>query len=67
MTRLSLGAQSLQADELRRLGRRHTPDDVGRAVRAARTAGLPSVSLDLLYDVPGQTHGELGRHARGGP
>ena len=56
VTRLSLGAQSLQADELRRLGRRHTPDDVGRAVRAARTAGLPSVSLDLLYDVPGQTH-----------
>lgn len=56
VTRLSLGAQSLQADELRRLGRRHTPHDVGRAMRAARTARLPSVSLDLLYDVPGQTH-----------
>jgi putative oxygen-independent coproporphyrinogen III oxidase len=55
VTRLSLGAQSLQAAELRRLGRRHTPGDVGRAVRGARTAGLPSVSLDLLYDVPGQT------------
>ncbi len=55
VTRLSLGAQSLQPDELRRLGRRHTPDDVGRAVRAARTAGMRSVSLDLLYDVPGQT------------
>ncbi len=55
VTRLSLGAQSLQGDELRRLGRRHTPADVGRAVRAARAAGLPSVSLDLLYDVPGQS------------
>ena len=55
VTRLSLGAQSLRADELRRLGRRHTPDDVAHAVRGARTAGLPSVSLDLLYDVPGQT------------
>jgi putative oxygen-independent coproporphyrinogen III oxidase len=55
VTRLSLGAQSLQADELRRLGRRHTPDDVAHAVRSARAAGLTSVSLDLLYDVPGQT------------
>jgi putative oxygen-independent coproporphyrinogen III oxidase len=55
VTRLSLGAQSLQAAELRRLGRRHTPDDVGRAVRGARAADLPSVSLDLLYDVPGQS------------
>ena len=55
VTRLSLGAQSLQGDELRRLGRRHTPADVGRAVRVARAAGLPSVSLDLLYDVPGQS------------
>ncbi|HTS14836.1 MAG TPA: radical SAM family heme chaperone HemW [Candidatus Sulfotelmatobacter sp.] len=55
VTRLSLGAQSLQADELRRLGRRHRPADVGRAVERARGAGLRSVSLDLLYDVPGQT------------
>ena len=55
INRLSLGAQSLDAAELRRLGRRHSPVDVGRAVRSARTAGLPSVSLDLLYDVPGQT------------
>jgi len=55
VNRLSLGAQSLQAAELRRLGRRHSPADVSHAVSAARTAGLPSVSLDLLYDVPGQT------------
>ncbi len=55
VTRLSLGAQSLEASELRRLGRRHTPDDVTRGVVAARAAGFASVSLDLLYDVPGQT------------
>ena len=50
--RLSIGAQSLDLAELRRLGRRHRPEDVGEAVTAARDAGIGSVSLDLLYDVP---------------
>lgn len=40
---------------LRRLGRRHSPDDVRAAVAEARAAGIPSVSVDLLYDVPGQS------------
>ena len=55
VTRVSIGAQSLQPGELRRLGRRHSPDDVADTVRLARAAGATSVSLDLLYDVPGQT------------
>ena len=55
VTRVSVGAQSLQAAELRRLGRRHTPADVAETVGQARAAGARSVNLDLLYDVPGQT------------
>jgi len=55
ITRLSIGAQSLQGDELRALGRRHRPADVAATVAAARAARIASVSLDLLYDVPGQT------------
>jgi putative oxygen-independent coproporphyrinogen III oxidase len=55
VTRVSIGAQSLQPAELRRLGRRHTPTDVSEAVALARAAGAQSVSVDLLYDVPGQT------------
>ncbi len=55
VNRLSIGAQSLADTELRRLGRRHRASDIVAAVRAARSAGLPSVSLDLLTDVPGQT------------
>ncbi len=54
VTRLSIGAQSLDPAELRALGRRHRPADVASTVRAARAAGVASVSLDLLYDVPGQ-------------
>jgi coproporphyrinogen III oxidase-like Fe-S oxidoreductase len=54
VTRLSLGAQSFDAGQLRRLGRRHRPADVADAVGEARAAGA-SVSVDLLYDVPGQS------------
>jgi oxygen-independent coproporphyrinogen-3 oxidase len=55
VNRLSLGAQSLDATELRRLGRRHGPMDVADAVGAARAAGIHSINLDLLYDIPGQS------------
>jgi oxygen-independent coproporphyrinogen-3 oxidase len=55
VTRISLGAQSMDPDELRRLGRRHGPHDVARAVEVARAAGIASISLDLLYDVPEST------------
>ena len=52
INRISFGAQSLDPAELRRLGRRHRPSDVGDAVVAARWAGIESINLDLLYDVP---------------
>jgi len=57
VNRLSIGAQSLIATELRRLGRRHAPADVEAAVGRARRAGFRSVSLDLLTDIPGQSLG----------
>lgn len=53
--RLSVGAQSFDDGHLRRLGRRHTSDDSRATVAQARAAGFDNVSLDLLYDVPGQT------------
>jgi oxygen-independent coproporphyrinogen-3 oxidase len=52
-SRVSIGAQSLDATQLKRLGRRHRPTDVGDAVAAARAGGIGSVNIDLLYDVPG--------------
>ncbi len=65
VTRLSYGAQSLEPGELRRLGRRHGPADVGAAIAEARAAGIRSVSLDLLYDVPGQTDASWDRTLEG--
>jgi oxygen-independent coproporphyrinogen III oxidase len=53
--RLSIGAQSFDPARLAALGRRHGPDDIRAAVRAARAAGIPRISLDLIYAQPGQT------------
>lgn len=55
VTRLSIGAQAMDDVLLRRLGRRHRARHVPEAVAAARAGGIRSVSLDLLYDVPGGT------------
>ena len=54
LTRLSLGAQSLDARGLRALGRTHQVADVAPAVSAARSVGA-DVSLDLIFGWPGQT------------
>jgi oxygen-independent coproporphyrinogen-3 oxidase len=52
VTRLSLGGQSMDDTELRRLGRRHRARHIVDAVGAARAAGIASVNVDLLYDIP---------------
>lgn len=52
---LSLGAQSLHDQELSFLGRRHRAGEVAGAMDAARAAGFPIVSLDLIFGLPGQT------------
>lgn len=55
VTRISVGVQSFVETEIRTLGRRHDAAQVGAAVSSARSAGIGSVSLDLIFAVPGQT------------
>ena len=52
--RISLGMQSACAEELKEIGRIHTPEQVGIAVSAARSAGFDNLSLDLIYGLPRQ-------------
>ncbi len=61
VTRLSIGVQSFDPAEIRTLGRRHTPEQVASVVAAARAAGIESVSIDLIFAVPGQTIGSWER------
>ena len=53
--RLSLGMQSADDAELRRIGRVHTYAQTVRAVENARAAGFDNLSLDLIYGLPEQT------------
>ena len=55
VTRVSIGVQSFVAAEIATLGRKHTSEQVDAVVGQARAAGLGSVSLDLMFAVPGQT------------
>jgi oxygen-independent coproporphyrinogen-3 oxidase len=57
ITRLSLGAQSFDANTLAWMHRTHGADNIPRAVDVARSAGVENVSLDLIFALPR----ELGR------
>lgn len=54
VNRLSLGAQSFNAESLLRLGRIHGPNEIYSAYEAAVTAGFNSINLDLMFALPGQ-------------
>lgn len=53
--RLSFGVQSFDSDELQRMDRIHSPDDVIQGVVWAREAGFTNLNLDLIYALPKQT------------
>ncbi len=55
VNRLSIGTQSLRADQLLHLGRLHDPDGARRALDAALGSGMPRVSTDLIFGLPEQT------------
>ena len=59
VTRVSLGAQSFQAELLAVLERRAGPQDVRRAYSDLRDASFDNISLDLLYGIPGQSTAHL--------
>jgi oxygen-independent coproporphyrinogen-3 oxidase len=52
---LSLGVQAFSDDALRFLGRRHTGAQARAAVETALAAGFDTVSVDLIFGLPGQT------------
>ncbi|HEX3554865.1 MAG TPA: radical SAM family heme chaperone HemW [Thermoanaerobaculia bacterium] len=51
---LSLGIQSFDADSLKFLGRRHNPEEARLSIEIARAAGFDTISIDLIYGLPGQ-------------
>ncbi len=55
VNRLSMGAQSFDAELLKILGRIHSPEEIAQAVHFARAAGFTSINLDFMFGLPGQT------------
>src|SRR5579863_5893155 len=55
ITRISIGVQSFEPSEIATLGRKHSIAQIETVVAKARAAQVSSLSLDLIFAVPGQT------------
>ncbi len=62
---LSLGVQSLDPESLAFLGRSHSREKAAEAVALSKEAGFDTVSVDLIYGLPGQTEDGLRRDLEG--
>lgn len=55
VTRLSIGLQTADDELLPAVGRRHTAANFAAVFNSARRAGVPAISVDLMYGLPGQS------------
>ena len=55
VTRLSIGLQTADPVLMKGIGRRHTLDQFVAAYQAARRVGGFAISVDLMYNLPGQS------------
>ncbi len=55
VNRISIGAQTFDAELLRFLGRVHSAEETRQALTSVREAGFDNFSLDLIYGIPDQT------------
>ncbi len=59
ISRLSIGVQSLNDDELAKSGRLHNAGQALAAIAKARDCGFEDISADIIVGLPGQTPGSL--------
>lgn len=55
VTRLSVNPQSMNDAVLTAIGRRHTAEDIRRAMALVKRAGFPHVNMDLIAGLPEDT------------
>lgn len=55
VTRISLGIQSFTPHVLETLGREHSVAQASESVGILRDAGIPSINIDLMFSIPGQS------------
>ena len=59
VNRISLGVQTFNNDLLKVLGRTHNFDDIFKSVNHLEKIGLTNYSLDLMYNLPGETFADI--------
>ena len=55
VNRLSMGVQTFDNRLLKKIGRKHTAEDVYQTMRFLEEENFTNVSIDLIYALPGQT------------
>lgn len=55
VNRISLGAQSFDAEMLKLLGRQHAPEDIAETCALLREHGFENINIDLMFALPGQS------------
>jgi oxygen-independent coproporphyrinogen III oxidase len=55
ISRMSIGLQSFDDNELKALGRIYDVQEALKAVAVARIGGIANLGIDLMYGLPGQT------------
>ena len=54
VNRISLGAQSFDAEMLKILGRQHVPEDIAETCALLREHGFENINIDLMFALPEQ-------------
>ena len=55
VNRISIGVQSFNDEELKKIGRIHDAGDAEDAIIMAKEAGFSNINIDLMFSLPGQT------------
>lgn len=55
VNRLSIGVQSFNPDQLKKLGRAHNQQEAEMAVKSAKMAGFSRINIDLMFALPNQS------------
>jgi oxygen-independent coproporphyrinogen-3 oxidase len=55
VNRISLGAQSFDAEMLEVLGRQHAPGDIAETCALLRAQGFENINIDLMFALPSQS------------
>lgn len=59
VSRISIGVQSFDKDELKKLRRFHLPECAMQALDSIKSVGFLCVNIDIIYGIPGQTKDTL--------